>query len=58
VRLIDRIIQCRTPFIVENCVNHCHTRLSGAMLKSRTVEWRFDAGKAQRSERSSRGSTP
>jgi hypothetical protein len=31
MRLIDRIIQCRTPFIVENCLNHTHTRLSGAM---------------------------
>jgi hypothetical protein len=31
MRLIDRIIQCRTPFIVENCVDGSHTRLSGAM---------------------------
>jgi hypothetical protein len=30
MRLIDRIIQCRTPFIVENCVNGSRTRLSGA----------------------------
>jgi hypothetical protein len=28
------------------------------VLKSRTVEWRFDVGNAQRSERNSRGSTP
>jgi hypothetical protein len=31
MRLIDRIIQCRTPFIVENCIDGGHTRLSGAM---------------------------
>lgn len=31
MRLIDRIIQCRTPFIVENVLNGSHTRLSGAM---------------------------
>ena len=31
MRLIDRIIQCRTPFIAENLLNGSHTRLSGAM---------------------------
>jgi hypothetical protein len=31
MRLIDRIIQCSTPFIVENCINGSRTRLSGAM---------------------------
>jgi hypothetical protein len=31
MRLIDRIIQCRTPFVVENLLNGSHTRLSGAM---------------------------
>jgi hypothetical protein len=28
------------------------------VLKSRTVEWRFDSHKSQRNERNSRGSTP
>ncbi len=31
MRLIDRIIQCRTPFIVESTLDASHTRLSGAM---------------------------
>lgn len=31
MRLIDRIIQCRTPFIVGNILDGSHTRLSGAM---------------------------
>jgi hypothetical protein len=31
MRLIDHIIQCRTPFVVENLLNGSHTRLSGAM---------------------------
>jgi hypothetical protein len=30
MRLIDRIIQCRTPFIVENSGNNSRIRLSGA----------------------------
>jgi hypothetical protein len=38
MRLIDRILQCRTPFIVENCVNHSHTRLSGAMDAAADLE--------------------
>jgi hypothetical protein len=38
MRLVDRIIQCRTPFIVENCVNHSHTRLSGAMDAAADLE--------------------
>jgi hypothetical protein len=31
MRLIDRIIQCRAPFIVESAVDGTHTRLSGAV---------------------------
>jgi hypothetical protein len=38
MRLIDRIIQCRTPFVVENCVNHSHTRLSGAVDAAADLE--------------------
>jgi hypothetical protein len=38
MRLIDRIIHCRTPFIVENCINHSHTRLSGAMDTAADLE--------------------
>jgi len=38
MRLIDRIIQCRAPFIVENCVNHRHTRVSGAMDAAADLE--------------------
>jgi len=38
MRLIDRIIQCRTPFIVESCVNGSHTRLSGAMDAAANLE--------------------
>ncbi len=38
MRLIDRIIQCRTPFIVQNCLNHSHTRLSGAMDAASDLE--------------------
>jgi hypothetical protein len=49
VRRNDRLIW-RVP--------HLRGRSQAGVLKSRTVEWRFDMGKAQRSERSSRGSTP
>jgi hypothetical protein len=38
MRLVDRIIQCRTPFIVESCVNRSHTRLSGAMDAAADLE--------------------
>jgi hypothetical protein len=38
MRLIDRIIQCRTPFIVENCSDGSHTRLSGAMDAATDLE--------------------
>jgi len=38
MRLIDRIIQCRTPFIVENRLNGSHTRLSGAMDAAADLE--------------------
>jgi hypothetical protein len=38
MRLIDRIIQCSTPFIVEDCVNGSHTRLSGAMDAAADLE--------------------
>jgi hypothetical protein len=38
MRLIDRIIQCRTPFIVENCVDQRRTRLSGAMDAAADLE--------------------
>jgi hypothetical protein len=31
MRLIDRIIQCRTPFIAENTIDGTRTRLPGAM---------------------------
>jgi len=48
VRRNDRLIW-RVP--------HLRGRSHAGVLKSRTVEWRFE-GNAQRSERSSRGSTP
>jgi hypothetical protein len=49
VRRNDRLIW-RVP--------HLRGRSHAGVLKSRTVEWRFDVGNAQRSERNSRGSTP
>jgi hypothetical protein len=38
MRLIDRIIQCRAPFIVENTVDGTRTRLSGAMDAAADLE--------------------
>jgi hypothetical protein len=38
MRLIDRIIQCRTPFVVENRFTNCRTRLSGAMDAAADIE--------------------
>lgn len=38
MRLVDRIIQCRTPFIVVNCIDGSHTRLSGAMDAATDLE--------------------
>ena len=49
VRRNDRLIW-RVP--------HLRGKSAAGVIKSRTVEWRFDAGSAQGRERSSRGSTP
>lgn len=38
MRLIDRIVQCRAPFIVENTVDGSCTRLSGAQDVAVDVE--------------------